>query len=99
MVRRERSTAATTTTEIGADERHVGRLDRDVGAAAHRDADVRTCERRRVVDPVADHGDRASSRWSASILARLVLGEDFGEHAFDTGLGGDRLGGSAWHRP
>ena len=40
---------------IAADERHVRRLDRDVGAAPDRDPEVGRGERRCVVDPVADH--------------------------------------------
>ena len=42
---------------VGGGQHHAGRLDRDVGAGADRDADVGAGERRRVVDPVADHRD------------------------------------------
>ena len=38
-------------------ERDAGALHRDVGAGAHRDADVGLREGRRVVDAVAGHGD------------------------------------------
>ena len=43
--------------EVALDQRHRGALDRDVGAGAHRDADLRLRQRRRVVDAVAGHRD------------------------------------------
>ena len=36
----------------------IGGLQSDVGAAAHRDANRRRFHCRRIVDPVADHGQR-----------------------------------------
>ena len=47
-------------------QRDVGRLERGVAAGdAHRDADVGRRERRRVVDAVADHRQRAVARCAA----------------------------------
>ena len=46
--------------DVAVQERDVARLDRDVGAGAHRDADVGLRERRCVVDAVADHRDGES---------------------------------------
>ena len=46
--------------EVALDQRHAGALHRDVGAGAHRDADIGGGERRRVVDAVAGHGDDAA---------------------------------------
>ena len=43
--------------QVAADQREVRGLDGDVGAGAHGQAEVGLRERRRVVDPVADHGD------------------------------------------
>ena len=43
--------------QIARQQRDAGALDRDVGAAAHRDADIGGSKRRRIVDAVADHGD------------------------------------------
>ena len=58
--------------EVPGDERHVGGLDRDVGAGADRDADVGLRERRGVVDPVADHRHQPSLLLQAPDLAGLV---------------------------
>src|SRR2546426_628186 len=51
----------------------VGGLDRDVGAGADREADIGLCERRRVVDAVADHCDTAPLLLKLLHLLRLVL--------------------------
>ena len=52
----------------------VRRLQRHVGAAAHGDADGSRGERRRVVDAVADHGDRALLLQPAD-LGQLGVGQ------------------------
>ena len=57
IVARDSAIAAGDGARIAADQRHVGCLDRDVGAGADGDAEVGSGERRRVVDPVADHRD------------------------------------------
>ena len=44
--------------QVGLDQRQVGRLDRDVAAAADGQAEVRLGQRRGVVDAVTDHRDR-----------------------------------------
>ena len=41
--------------KVALDQHDVRRVERDIGARADRDADVRTRQRRRVVDAVADH--------------------------------------------
>ena len=46
--------------QVALDERDAGALHRDVGAGAHRDADVGLGQRRRVVDAVAGHRDDAA---------------------------------------
>ena len=61
--------------QVAAHERHVRRLDGDVGARADRDADVGLRERRRVVDAVARPSRPPSPRaWSRSISATLPSG-------------------------
>ncbi len=51
--------------QVAGHERQVGRLDRDVGAGADREAEICLRERRRVVDAVADHRDDPPSSCSA----------------------------------
>ena len=46
--------------QIALDQRDRGAFHRDVGAGAHRDADLRLRQRRRVVDAVAGHRDDAA---------------------------------------
>jgi hypothetical protein len=53
---RESSIPAAMSRGVGAHQHRVGRLDRDIGAGADRDTDVRLSERGRVVDAVPDHG-------------------------------------------
>ena len=77
------------------DQRHVGGLDRHVGTGADGDADVGLSERRRVVDPVADHRHQLALVLQVADLERLVLGQNLGEHALDPDLAGDRLSGPA----
>ena len=48
--------------QVALDQRHAGALHGDVGAGAHRDADVGLGKRGRVVDAVAGHGDDAALR-------------------------------------
>ena len=52
--------------QVAVHQRDAGALDRDVGAGAHRDADRRLGERRRVVDAVARHRDTIVPRAAAS---------------------------------
>ena len=66
-MRRPSRTACDDRREVVVEQHHVRRLARHVGAAlAHRDADVRALERRRVVDAVAGHRDEL-----ARVLQRL----------------------------
>ena len=60
IVARDSAIADAHEARVAADERDVGRLDRDVGAGADGDAQVGLGERRRVVDAVADHRDPAA---------------------------------------
>ena len=48
--------------QVALHQRDARALHRDVGAGAHRDADVRLRQRRRVVDAVAGHRDDAPCR-------------------------------------
>jgi hypothetical protein len=58
---RDRSTMRGDVGRRGRAARGIRRLQRDIGAAAHGDADVGGGERRRVVDAVADLGDHKPS--------------------------------------
>ena len=64
-------------------QRDAGRFHRDVGARAHRDADVRLRQRRRVVDAVAGHRDAAAGLLQLghhrAFLVRQHLGLDVGD--------------------
>ena len=84
--------------QVAGDERQVGRLDRDVGAGADREAEVGLRERGRVVDAVADHRHDLARCLQALDLGDLVVRVDLGEHALDADLGGDPLGGLARRR-
>ena len=55
--------------------------------------DVGLGERRRVVDPVADHGHEPALGLQPLDLGRLLLRKHFGQHALDAGLAGDGLRG------
>ncbi len=62
--------------EIVGEQRDVRRFQRDVGAGgSHCDADVGRGKRRRVVDAIADHGDRAVRRAQAADVLDLVSRE------------------------
>ena len=71
-------------------EDDVRRLDRRVRAErAHRDADVRAHEDRRVVDPVADEGEPlALGQIGGDLfdLRDLLLGQELGVDGVDPGL-------------
>src|SRR3546814_2810116 len=43
--------------EIALEQGHARTFHGDVGAMPHRDADIRRCKGRRVIDPVTRHGD------------------------------------------
>ena len=60
---------------VATDQRQVARLDRGVGAGAHRDAEVRLGQRGGVVDAVADHRrPGASAAAAATTSATLSCG-------------------------
>ena len=69
-------------------------LDRDVGAGAHREAEVGLGERGGVVDAVADHRhDPALAPAGAATTSTLSAGQHLGDHLVDADLGGDRARG------
>ena len=72
--------------EVGTHERDIARLDRDVRPRADRDADVGLRERRRVVDPVADHRDDMALALPTRDLARLLLGQQLRRDVVDPRL-------------
>ena len=68
--------------EVVVEQHERRRLARDVGAApAHRDADVRRLERRRVVHAVAGHRDDLAVRLERLDEPQLLLGHDAREDA------------------
>ena len=76
-------------------QRDAGALHRDVGAGAHRDADVGLRQRRRVVDAVAGHRDACALRLQALDDRRLLLGQHLGLDLVDADGARDGLGGGA----
>ena len=68
------------------DQREVGRLDRDVGAGADRQAEVGLGERRRVVHAVADHRHDPALVLQPPDDRRLVRRQHLGDHLVDADL-------------
>jgi len=81
--------------KVAARERHVGRLDGDVGARGDRDTNFGLRERGCVVDAVADESDTFTALLEFSNDATFVFGANFGEDVLGihTGLLGDNRGG------
>ena len=75
--------------EVALDERDGRALHRDVGARAHRDADVGLRERRRVVDAVAGHRDDAALALQALDGRGLLVGQHVGDDLVDAELARD----------
>jgi hypothetical protein len=75
--------------QVAADQGEVGCLDGDVGAGAHREAEVGLGERGGVVDAVADHGHDPALVLQSADDVDLVLGQDLGDDVVDADLGGD----------
>src|SRR3546814_10057622 len=48
------------TVEVALEQGHARAFHRNIGAMPHRDADIRRRQRRRVIDPIARHGDDAA---------------------------------------
>ena len=71
----------------------LGALDGDVGAGAHRDADVGLRQRRRIVDAVAGHRDALTLRLQPLDHGGLLVWQDVRFHAIDADRPGDRGGG------
>ena len=93
IVSRDRCDHARDVDHAAVQDRGVGGFERDVGAAAHRDADICRGERRGVVDAVADLGDRPSLRLQFADDALLVLRQEFGPW-LDVERRADRLRGA-----
>ena len=73
-----------------------GAFHRDIGAGAHRDADLRLGQRRRVVDAVAGHRDKPALRLAGvSTAAAFSVGQHLGHDLIDAELLCDRLGRDA----
>ena len=81
MVARDSPIAAGTPRGSPPIERDVRRLDRDVRPGADRDPEVRLGERRRVVDPVADHRDRSAAGLEALDDGRPCRPDTLGDDA------------------
>ena len=64
--------------QVALDQRDAGALHRDVGAGAHRDADVGLGQRRRVVDAVARHRDDAAFALQPPDDRRFSVGQHLG---------------------
>ena len=71
MVATDSRRARTRPDQVAGQKRDAGAFDRDIGAAAHGDADIGRGQRRRVIDAVADHGDAAA--FAAKPLHHLAL--------------------------
>jgi hypothetical protein len=78
---------------VGAHQHDVGGLDRHVGAGPDRDPDIGGGQRRRVVDPVADHRHAGTLRLQPAHLGRLVPGKHLGDDGVDAEFAGDPLRG------
>ena len=77
--------------QVAAHERHAGALHRDVGAGAHRDADLRARQRGRVVDAVARHRDDVPARLQPRDQLRLLPRQHLGVHLVDAESRRDRF--------
>jgi hypothetical protein len=89
------SSRARDAAQIAFHERHLFARHSDVRAGAHRDADIRGRQRRRVVDPVARHRDTPPLGLETHYKFRLVLRPEFAVHLIDAELTPDGLGGGA----
>ena len=78
---------------IGVEVDHVARFARGLRAGLHRDPDVGLGQRRRVVGPVAAHGDEAPAELFFPDKGELVLRRRLGEKVVDAGFRRDRSGG------
>ena len=85
-VRRDRAIASAAAREVADDEREVARLDRDVGAGAHRDAEIGLRERGCVVHAVADDGDPAPAGLELAHDVDLARRQHAGDDAVDADL-------------
>ena len=62
-----------------------------LAGGAHRDAEIRLCERRRIVHAVADHRDAPNRSSQTLHRCDLVLGQQLGVELVDADRRGDRL--------
>ena len=92
IVARLRRARADDAAQVALDQRDAGALHRDVGAGAHRDADIGLRQRRRVVDAVAGHRDDAALALQALRPRRPSRsGSTSALDLVDAELRGDRL--------
>jgi len=70
-------------TQIALDQGQLRAVHGHVGARTHRDADIGTRQRRRIVDTVTGHRDDAALRLQLLDQLQLVGGFDFAVHFFD----------------
>ncbi len=73
-------------------KRDVSRFGRDVGARSHRDADVRSRQRRRVVQSVANHRDAEAFGLEMRDSVNLAVWKHLGDHATNAGLARNGFG-------
>ena len=92
-MRRDRRIASAAARRSPPHEREVARLDRDVGAGAHRDPEVGLRERGGVVDAVADHRDDPAVALQPLDDGDLVGREHLGDDVVDADLRRDGRGG------
>ncbi len=79
--------------EAVGEDHHIGRFRRGAGAAgAKRDPDIGRCQRRRVVDAVADHDGRMQPLLGAHGID-LVGGHALGQHRIEIERRADRVRG------
>jgi hypothetical protein len=78
--------------QVAGHECDVRGLDRDIGACADGDAEVRLRKRRRVVDAVSNHGHDLARALQPLDLRRLLARQHLGEDTFNAYLAGHAVG-------
>src|SRR5690606_29882310 len=79
-------------TRVVGGQHDAGRFDGDIGTRTDGDTHVGARERGRIVDTVADHGDRVTSALQLADGLILLFRQDLGEHFVDAQLVGDGVG-------
>ena len=78
--------------EIAFDEREAGTLHGDIGARAHRNADIGFGQRGSIIDAIPGHRDHTAFAFEAPNDGVLLIGQYVRFHLSDAELGGDSLG-------